>query len=433
MMTKQTKVKLGLGTLLALTLLLAPFRVAGILAWGSDWPMSSHVTPLRQTLALKQRSALALASSTQMVALWAEKETGAMISFYDGTQWTQPALVTPDGTDTLWPTLAYSGTEVLAAWVEGGISEPSTIVQLDTGTGHRETIMTDVRGSTAPRLAVGPDKAHLVFAHADNIIEGDLYYTHRNLTETSWAAPTKVITHGQVTPSGGGKIFYPHIALSQDGRTVHIVWEQEYSSTREVWYVSGTWSSGDVLTWSLPQQISPDGEHATRPNLTVDAGDEVHIVWGRPQPNYVEPDGQDVFYKRLGASGDPFKLNDLSLQVNDKFPTLAEFAIAAGGPSLCVAWHGHYGASGESDTEEIWMRCSPNDGTSWQGGIDVSTSPEEHSLFGNIQLDHSGSVYATWVEFQIKNNEKQPLSLNVRTGPSDVYQVFLPLIMRGSY
>jgi hypothetical protein len=432
-MKNRPTLKPYLRTLLVLAFLLTLHGAEGTLAWGEDWPMSSPVLPLRQTLSLKQRSALALASSNRMAALWAEDGIGAKIRFYDGDQWTDPPqLLTAEGTNTLWPTLAYSGTKVLAAWVEGGISESSIVVQMDVDTMHREEVMTNVRGSVAPRLAVGPDKAHMVFAHAANIIEADLYYTTRNLDEAAWAAPTQVITHGQVTPPGaGGKIFYPQIALSGDGQTVHVVWEQEHSSTRAVWHVAGAWSGGGI-TWGTPQQISPAGEHGTRPNLTVDAGDRVHIVWGRPTPNYVEPEGQTVFYKQLGAPGDPIPLNDIALRVNDKFPTLAELSIAASGPSLCAMWHGHYGAAGESDTEEIWMRCSSDGGASWQGGINVSTSPNEHSLFGNIQVDSSGSVYATWVEFQIKDNEKQPLSLNVRSGPSDLYKVFLPLIMRGS-
>lgn len=415
---------------------LALIGVDNILAWGEDWPMSSHVTPLMQTLALKQRSALALESCRRLAAVWAEEEIGTKVCFYDGSGWTDPQLLTDEGTSTLYPTVAYSGTEALAAWVEGGISEPSTIIQMDLGTMHKEVVMTEVRGSVAPKLAVGQDKAHLVFAHAENIIEADLYYTTRDLEGTTWAAPTKVITHGQVTPPGGAsKIFYPQLALSQDGQTVHIVWEQEYNTDerqRSVWYVSGTWpSGGGAPTWGTPQRISPEGELGTRPNLAVDADDRVHVVWGRPQPDVLDPDGQDVLYKRVGSTGDPVQLNDLAIQVNNKFPTLAEFDIAAGGPSLCIVWHGHYGATGESDTEEVWMRCSYNGGATWEGGINVSTSADEHSLFGNIELDDGGSVYATWVEFQIKDNEKQPLSLNARSGPSDVHEVFLPLVMRG--
>jgi hypothetical protein len=429
MKKRYNTVILGIAAALALFVILA--RAEGLLAaWGEDWPMASTVTALSQTLNLKQRSALALKSSTRAAAMWSEEGIGAKLSTYDGVEWdTPPQILRETDVDIFWPTLAYSGTELLAAWVEDEISSPSSIIQMDVSTRHTETVMSGIIGMAVPKLAVGPDKAHLVFVHAENLIETDLYYTSRLLSKKAWAAPTKVITHSQVTlPATGGKIFFPQLALSQDGQTIHIVWAQEYNATksRSIWYVEGNWT-GSTLEWESPQQISPAGELGMRPNLIVDSQDRVHIVWARPTPNIVTPEEQDVLYKRLGTSG-VVQLNDLPVQVNDKFPTVAEFSIAMSGSNLCITWHGLYGSINES--EEVWMRCSADEGASWQDVRNASTSPDKISLFGNVRLDNAGSAYVTWVEFQIDNNEKKPLALNARIGPSTFKQVFLPLVMR---
>jgi hypothetical protein len=117
--------------------------------------------------------------------------------------------------------------------------------------------------------------------------------------------------------------------------------------------------------------------------------------------------------------------------VNNQFPSLAKLSITSEGSNVCIAWHGFY-EDDPKNKEEIWMRCSANGGASWQGGINVSASDDLNSVFGNIQMDTSGVVHATWVEFAIEGSEKKPRSLNVRSGPLDVKNIFLPLVMKSS-
>jgi hypothetical protein len=432
------------GFLSGLALLLGGYGVQSAFAWDSDWPMAESVTTLATDPNMEQRSALALASSGQMTALWSEKGTGAKACTYDGSGWSQPEILKATENSIFWPKLVYSDTEALAAWVEveESLQKPNTIVQMDISTQHTETVMSGVIGFSAPDMVMGSDQSHMIFASAHtnaNSLAADIYHTSRDLDGMTWAPPTQVITHEQVIPagSGGGIIFYPKIALSQDGQTVHLVWEQGYDFVYwEVWYIAGTRSQDGKITWNPDtlQRVSPAGELGTLPDLVVDTQDQVHVAWMRPEPDRDAKAGQNIFYRRIGASEDTIrKLNDQTLQVNDNFPTLVKLSMAGKDENICVAWHGHHGASGESETEEIWMRCSPDEGDSWQPVINVSESPDEHSLFSNIQLDAQGSAYATWVEYKIEGSTKLPQSLNVRTGPAALNQVFLPVVMRGNH
>jgi hypothetical protein len=431
------------GLISGLMLLLAISGAKSLFAQESDWPMAESVTTLTTDPNMEQRSALALASSTRMAALWSEAGAGAKACIYDSNDWSQPEILKATGINIYWPTLAYSGTEALAAWVEveESTKKPNPIVQMDISTRHTETVASGVIGSSAPDMVIGSQKAHLVFASAqgnNNELFTDIYYTTRDLDETTWASPTKIITHEQVIPAGrgGGIIFYPQIALSPDGQTVHVVWEQGYDALYwEVWYIAGSQSPEGKIQWDTDtiQRVSPADELGSLPDLVVDAKDQVHVAWMRPEPYRKEHADQDIYYRRLGTSEDTIqRLNNQTLRVNDNFPGLVRLSMAGAGEDICVAWHGHHGAPESSETEDIWMRCSPNAGDSWQPVINVSGSPDEHSLFSNIQLDAQGSAYATWVEYKIEGSTKLPQSLNVRTGPATLNQVFLPVVMRGN-
>jgi hypothetical protein len=440
-MKKRRTLSIGLGITLTLTAALALMLAKDTLAWGKDWPFSSPAVALWADDYLEQRSAMALESSDRMAILWSESgsEGGAKICYYNGSHRTDPQLLTSPDTATLWPALVYHGTEPLAAWVEGGgITTPSTIVQMDINTQQKQTVMTGATGASAPQMVVGNDRAHMVFASAhDNAfyLQADIYYTSRDLNEATWATPTKVITYAQVTKSDSdSKIPYPpHLALSRDKQTLHLVWGQEQSTTSKViYYMAGNGLSDGTPNWETPEPVSPDNQFATRPTLAVDASDQVHIAWVRPNPTAgSDLIPQNAIYKKLGASGEPTQLNDLPFYVNNQFPSLAKLSITSEGSNVCIAWHGFY-EDDPKNKEEIWMRCSANGGTSWQGGINVSASDALNSVFGNIQMDTSGVVHATWVEFEIEGSEKVPQSLNVRSGPLDVKNIFLPLVMKSS-
>ncbi|MGQ9717864.1 MAG: sialidase family protein, partial [Anaerolineae bacterium] len=141
---------------------------------------------------------------------------------------------------------------------------------------------------------------------------------------------------------------------------------------------------------------------------------------------------QQVLYRRLEPTGwtsaQPLS-GDEPLSVNRLRPTVVWPAIAAQGDIVCVAWHGFYpGATQEK--EEIYLRCSKDGGATWGPVMNVSQSPDKLSLFPAIAIGANGVIHLAWEEFQGGNNYFLNYDAMYAQGPSEVWRVFLPLVLR---
>ena len=78
------------------------------------------------------------------------------------------------------------------------------------------------------------------------------------------------------------------------------------------------------------------------------------------------------------------------------------------------------------------MRCSQDEGESWQFLVNVSESTQKLSIFPTVRVDSEGQVHVTWAEFvlPIGTTKWEPDDFYYRTGTSDVKRIFLPLVMR---
>ncbi len=445
-MTKQTLSNISI--ILAILLGLGLFIVTvGGAAGEAPWPGATNPTPLTQRNDLRERSAIAVApglNGNVSVAWASERSGGITLTRQVNGSWAESQTVALDVTgEAGWnPRLVYSGTDILATWVQGKSAggDPNTVIQQvlnqELATINTQTIITQVYGFIAPDVAIGPTGIHLVFsASSDPIVsKWDLYYAHRPLTTPTWSTPTVVLTSSAViTPGISSQIRDPKLALDQEGAGLHIVWQQDtrQDRSRRIWYIHGTWDATEI-TWNAPQRVSPLEHNAILPNITVDQEDQVHISWSEFIGAYTEADAQYINYQR-GAPDQghsPYRLHNQVLQVNNNFPTNTEAAISARGERICIAWYGFYGPEGYLGKEEIWMRCSPDSGLSWQGEINVAQSSDLLSAHAQVTLDSQGQAHLIWGEFLIEGSETQPEGLYYRTGTAELDRVFLPVIMR---
>jgi len=419
--------------------------VAVLAGHDSPWVGAEQAVALTQGQNLRPNTYLALYGDKRAV-IWTGQTSpkGVFLAQWEEVAWNTTTLADTGEDDAWFPSLAYSGTRLLATWVQGVYNPPEPwsaplgdIVQQDVGTGATaKTVITQVHSYTAPYIAVGPTGMHLTFAAArpDNPQDWnklDLYYVHRPLTQTAWETPTIVVTRTQVVPQAStGAVEYPRIALSADGATLHIVWEQREQGARSVWHMAGTWSL-DGPQWAAPTQISPLGQdYAVRPNVAVDDAGGVHVVWSElitGTGSIPDPEAQYINYRRFDGSewSSPLRLNLAPIQVSNNFPTWASSSIDVQGDSLCVAWHGYYAAA---DKEESSLRCSQDRGQSWLPVLNGSESAALLSIFPTVRLDQWGQVHLVWGEFQL---DRSSYGLYYRTGQAEVSQVFMPVVLRG--
>lgn len=443
---------------LLIAFLLAGGLVAAISAAGgngSSWAGAEPAVKLSPDNNVLAESNLALGPDNRVAVIWSRATAphGVLLAQTQGSGWTSTTLASTGNQETWNPAVAYSGTKAIAAWAQGekrdARTTPRAVMQKDEGLIGAQTIITPVFGNVEIGLVVAPTGMHMIFAATTNTsptviskFPWDLYYTHRYLTETTWAPPTVVITYAQVIPaeiwntSMTAGIWEPKIAVNTDGTQFSLVWRQEHSATPTTttyftyttWYASGSWQSGH-MDWSVPQQISPpDQKYTIRPNVAVGPTGKVHIVWTELIPGsggITRPDAQYINYRQL-SSPTPTRVSDVAIKVNAQQPTRAAASIAVRGNRLCAAWHGFY----SGDKEEIILSCSQDEGATWQALINVSESSTLLSFFPTARIDAANQVHIAWTEYSLVVDKLAPNGLYYRTGTSDVTLVFLPIVLR---
>lgn len=454
-MTKQTlgNISIILAILLGLGLFTLTVRGA---AGELPWPGATNPAPLAQRNDLRERTSIAVAPGidSNVSVAWASSD-GIILTQQIGGSWTQSQTVALGVTGKAgWhPNIVYSGTDVLATWVQGEApslgTSPSAIRQQtldqDQETLRTQTIITPIYGLALPDIAIASTGIHLVFAASQDgapmeASKWNLYYMHRPLTDSTWTTPTAIITHTEVlTSQGSNQVRYPKLAVDSTGAELHIVWEQKQTEfvggesieSRMIWYIHGTWADTEIA-WDAPQRISPLEQNAILPNIAVDGEDQIHISWSEFIGPFTAPSAQYINYQR-GAPDQghaPYRLHERALQVNNRFPTNAETAISARDEHVCIAWYGFYGKAQEQGKEQIWMHCSPDSGLSWPSSINVARSSNFHSAYAQIDIDALGQAHLIWGQFLIEQDKVISEGLYYRTGTAELARIFLPVIMR---
>ncbi len=441
--------------------ILAGALVTGVIAAnGITWVGATPAANLSHNSNVRAESSLALGPDNRVAVIWSSKNAPHSVSLAQtqGSGWTTTTLAATN-LETWYPAVAYSGTKVIAAWAQGATrddrSKPRAVIQMDSDMTEPQTVITPVFGNIEIDLAIAPTGMHMIFAASTNpsstIVSKfpwDLYYTHRYFTETTWSPPTIVITYAQVIPpqmqtdKSTAGIWEPRLAVNNDGTQLNLVWRQEYRVTPiettyftyTVWHASGDWQAGHI-DWSTPQQVSPSSQKYTvRPDVAVGPTGKVHIMWTELVPgsgSTLNPNEQHINYVKLG-NPTPTRINGEAIRVNNTQPTWATSAMAINGSHMCAAWHGFYAPLGVSGTEEVIMRCSRDEGESWQALINVSESKDNLSLFPVVKINATRQAHVVWVEFGLVVNQLVPIDLFYRTGTSEITLVFLPLVMRRS-
>ncbi len=384
--------------------------------------------------------ALAVGEGAKAVAWWVRGASGdrrgdLILARYGGNGWVTETVTTT--LETRWPSLVYSGTQLSVAWVQGRWYDQPTCMEATVWeqdpSGRVRPVIQSVYGADwfRPRLQKGADGMHMVFAAtpiSTQLGNEDLYYARRPWNSENWSV-TVVVTHDQVATGRTGGIFYPDIAVQ--GNTIHAVWEQRNSTqspiTYTIWYISGTVGDGNPQ-WGTPMPLSPPDQNGQRPAVAADGNGRVHVVW----TDYMTDTEQYVQYRRWegGAWTAAQRLSgDEPLKVNIIRPTVVWPTVAARGNRVCVAWHGFYPEAVEA-MEEIYLRCSADGGTTWGPVMNVSQSPDKLSLFPVVAVGADGAVHLAWEEFQGGSNYFTGYDAMYAQGPSEVRQVFLPLVLR---
>jgi hypothetical protein len=147
-----------------------------------------------------------------------------------------------------------------------------------------------------PVVAAGPaGELHLAWEDLRDGAE-ELFYRHRS-PDGSWGPEERLTT-------GAGESKWPALGVAPDGR-LHLAWSDAASGDLEIYH---RWKDPDG-EFSAPRRLTFATGESREPNLVVDAGGDVHLVWQdlASDPNApLAPVNTEIFYRPLNGEGEPW-------------------------------------------------------------------------------------------------------------------------------
>ncbi len=273
-----------------------------------------------------------------------------------------------------------------------------------------------------PHLAAGPgDELHLALQGGLGT-SPDILYSRKADGASSWPTAQMVFEH---TATGSHN---PAIAVTADGKTVHLAWQENVSGDKsEIYYMRGQWS-GSAISWNSAVSLSEGITRSVRPSIVVESSSKVHVVWGEQAAGYVE---QYVRYARSDNGGSswttPKRVSGTPVSANNVAPTdIAPALVRTPSGGLCVAWHG-FRPNADYEAEEIYISCSLDQGGSWSRLVNISRSPETISVRPVLAVASDGFLHVAWQELAGANPVTDFEIFYSRSFP---HFVLLPLISR---
>jgi len=207
----------------------------------------------------------------------------------------------------------------------------------------------------------------------------------------AWTHPSSLTDHINLN---GQSASYAQVAMDDNGNAI-IVWGQSDGSNNQIFkseYRSGAWTHPSDLT----DNISPDGQHAGSSQVAMDNNGNAIIVWYQ----YDGANGQ-IFKSeyRAGAWTHPSGITD-NISPDGQNATDPQVAKDNNGNAIIV-WHQYDGANGQIFKSEYrsgaWTHPS---------GLTDNISPDgANAYFPQEAMDDNGNAIIIWVQSDGSNDQ----------------------------
>jgi hypothetical protein len=359
----------------------------------------------------------------------ASKDIYCATSADGGWGWMAPRPAWATAADSWRPSLVISNTTPLLAWAESLSSTGHATYQMALGGTAPETVPNDhTLLAYAPRLALGPGgELHLALQGGIEP-KPDILYSRREAGASEWPTAT-VVFDSQHSGS-----YYPAVAVSADGQTTHLVWQEKFSGYEsEIYYLRGR-RSGEEIIWEAATSLSQGILRSVRPAITLqarpDAGETVYVAWGEQESGY---DTQYVRFSRSDNGGSdwtpPSRVTPQFVKTNKLAPTDVAPALAVTPAGvLCAAWHG-FPPGTTPEAEEVYLACSTDGGAHWNIPVNVSHSPETISIRPVLAVGRDSILHLAWQDQELQSDN--PVSeYQIFYTHSLPHAVMLPIVKR---
>jgi hypothetical protein len=321
-------------------------------------------------------------------------------SEYRGGVWTHPSIpsdnISPDGQSAYSPQVAmdnngnaiitwqqYDGSnyQIFKSEYRGGVwTHPSSL---------SDNISPDGQTASNPRVAMdNSGNAIIVWEQSDG---ADFQIFKSEYRSGIWTHPLSLSDN--ISPDGQDA-WYPQVAMDNNGNAI-ITWEQSDGSTSQIFkseYRSGVWTHPS----SLSDNISPDGQDAHYPQVSMDNKGKAIITWE-------QSDGANnqIFNSKYrgGVWKHPASLSD-NISPDGQDAYYSQVAMDNKGNAF-ITWEQSDGANNQIFKSEY-------SGGVWKHPANLSDniSPDGQDAYDTqVAVDNNGNAIITWYQSDGSNNQ----------------------------
>lgn len=376
-----------------LTLFLS-FLILPLSSLFGQWEPDVRLTfndSLSATAYYNQGWCVAAGSGEDVHVVWREKRDGNYEIYYKrsqdgGTTWGTDINLSNDPAYSMNPSVAVSGTNVYAVWLDyrdGTEGEIYFKRSQDGGSTWRPdtNLSNDPNRSEQPSLCILGTDVHVVWRDSrDGFPNFEIYYKHSPDGGTTWGPDTRLTAD---TSNSG----YPSVAAS--GSDVHVVWTDWRNSYPEIYYKRST---NGGTTWGSDIRLTDDPHHSFHSCIAV-SGLNVHVTWEETRDGTYE-----IYYKRStdgGATWGP----DIRLTNSSYWQSRPSISVSDSLVHIVF----HDDRNGPAGNNEIYYKCSINGGIIWSPDTRLTNDPS-YSLQPFVAVSDT-IVHVIWSDSRDGNRE----------------------------
>jgi hypothetical protein len=226
--------------------------------------------------------------------------------------------------------------------------------------------------SCIPAMAADSGSAVHVAWYDGTAGNAEIYYRKSDDGGSTWSASQRLTWTS-------GESQFPDIA-TDSGNAIHVVWSDDTPGAYEIYYRNSddggsTWSPTKRLTWTSGESLGPD--------IAIDSGDSIHVVWHDGTPGNAE-----IYYKQSTDGGTTWSPTKRLTWTSGH--SLEPAMAASPNNILHIAWldytPGNY---------EIYYKKSAPGGTTWSAAQRI-TWTSGYSFDPTIDIDSENSVHVVW-------------------------------------
>jgi len=235
--------------------------------------------------------------------------------------------------------------------------------------------------SRSPAIAV--DSGGHIHVVWHDMTPGNLEIYHKTSSNggATWSANQRLTWNP-------GYSYYPDIAIDS-GDTIHVVWNDGSTDNIELLYRSST---DGGATWSPAQRITWTSGSSFHPAIAIDSQDAIHVAWQDLVSGFFE-----IFYKNSADSGATWSAAKRLTWTsgNSNRPAIG----IAGNDAIHVAWQDYV-----LGNFNIYYRSSADGGATW-GARRRVTWTSAWSDTPTLCTDSSNAIHMAWQDITPGNYE----------------------------